>query len=162
MLKDLIPAVNGPLSRLGSDPFVSLRRAMDRVFDDFNTDISELAPDTWSESMRSFTPRLDMEEKEDCIVLSAELPGMTDKDVQVELNKDYLTIKGEKKSEREESTANRYFSERNFGSFERTIRLNSDINRDKIEAAVKHGVLTVTLPKSAEAKKEVKKIPVHH
>lgn len=162
MLKDLIPAVNRPLSRLGSDPFVSLRRAMDRVFDDFNTDIFELAPDTWSESMRSFTPRLDMEEKEDCIVLSAELPGMTDKDVQVELNKDYLTIKGEKKSEREESTANRYFSERNFGSFERTIRLNSDINRDKIEATVKHGVLTVTLPKSAEAKKEVKKIPVHH
>jgi HSP20 family protein len=162
MLKDLIPAVRRPLSRSGNDPFVSLRRAMDRVFDDFNTDVFETAPDTWRESMRSFTPRLDMEDREDSIVLSAELPGMTDKDVQVELNKDFLTIKGEKKSERKESNDNRYFSERSFGSFERTVRLTNEINRDKIEAAVKHGVLTVTLPKSAESKKEVKKIPVHH
>lgn len=162
MLKDLIPAVKRPLSRSSSDPFVSLRRAMDRLFEDFNTDIFESAPDTWSESMRNFTPRLDMEDREDSIVLSAELPGMTDKDVQVELNKDYLTIKGEKKSEREEAKENSYYSERSFGSFERTIRLTSEINRDKIEASVKHGVLKVTLPKSAEAKKEVKKIPVHH
>jgi HSP20 family protein len=162
MLRDIVPSTPKFLSRPGSDSFVGLRRAMDRLFDEFSSDLTELVPETWSQSLASFTPRLDIEDRDDKMVLLAELPGMTDKDVQVELNKDYLTIRGEKKSERKEKDKDRYFSERMFGEFERTIRLPSEINRDKIEASVKDGVLKVTLPKSAEAAKDVKKIPVHH
>src|SRR5690606_31582378 len=118
---------NKSLSRLSDDPMVGMRRAMNRLFDDFTTDFSDLVPENWSGTLASFTPRLDVEDKDDKMVLSAEIPGMTDKDVQVEVNKDCLTIKGEKKSEREEKSKDRYFSERSFGSFERTIRLPGEI-----------------------------------
>lgn len=162
MLRDLIPSTQRSLGRSGGDPMVGFRKAMDRLFEDFTSDFGELVPSTWSQSLQNFTPRLDLEEKDDKIVLTAELPGLTDKDVQVEVNKDYLTVKGEKKSSREEKNKNSFFSERNYGAFERTILLPAEIVRDKIDAVVKDGVLTVTLPKSVEAKKDVKKIPVHH
>lgn len=80
----------------------------------------------------------------------------------MELNKELLTIKGVKKNHREENSKFGYFSERSSGSFERTIRLPADVLADKIDAAVKDGVLTVTLPKSHEAKKDCRKIAVHH
>jgi HSP20 family protein len=139
---------------------------MDRLFEDFRGDFGLWGPSDWERSidssMERFTPRLEMEDRDDKIILTAELPGMSDKDVQVEVNKDCLTMRGEKKGRREEKSAERYFSERSFGSFERTIRLPAEVLRDKIDAVVKDGVLTVSLPKSPEAKKEVKKIPVHH
>lgn len=162
MLRDLIPSTQRSLTRFGADPIVGFRKAMDRLFEDFNNDFEELAPTSRGQSLLSFTPRLDLEEKDDKIVLTAELPGLTEKDVQVEVNKDYLTVKGEKKCAREEKNKNSFFSERTYGAFERTIRLPAEILKDKIDAAVKDGVLTVTLPKSPEAKKDVKQIPVHH
>lgn len=164
MITDLIPfpSTQRSLSRFGADPMVGFRKAMDRLFEDFTSDFDEIVPASWSRTLQSFTPKLDLEERDDKIVLTAELPGLTDKDVQVEVNKDYLTVKGEKKSVREEKDKNNFFSERSYGSFERTIRLPSEIIKDKIDAAVKDGILTVTLPKSPEAKKDVKKIPVHH
>lgn len=162
MLRDLIPSRQRSVARVEADPFSGFRRAMDRIFDDYLGDLPELVPTTWSESLREFTPRLDLEEKDDKIVLSAELPGLAEKDVQVEVKNEYLTIKGEKKSEREESSRNRHFCERSYGAFERTVLLPSEVNKDKIVAVMKDGVLTVTLPKSAESKKEVKRIPVQH
>lgn len=164
MITDLIPfsSTQRPFARFGADPVVSFRKAMDRLFEDFTSDLDEIVPSTWNRSLQAFTPKLDLEEKDDKIILTAELPGLTEKDVHVEVNKDYLTVKGEKKCSREEKNKNSFFSERSYGAFERTIRLPSEIAKDKIDAAVKDGVLTVTLPKSPEAKKDVKRIPVHH
>jgi HSP20 family protein len=157
MAKELESRSDRMLARTG-DPFSGLRRVMDRWFDDFTTDFSEVMPT----SMRAFTPQLDLKETADKLVLSAELPGLTDKDVSVEIDNDILTISGEKRSEhKEEEDKGRYVSERTFGSFERSIRLAPDIDREKIDAVVKNGVLTVTLPKSAKAKSAVKKISVH-
>jgi len=162
MLRDMIPSHQRSLVRFGADPMTSLRKAMDRWFEDFNNDFEENNPFNMSTSLQTFMPRLDLEEKDDKIILTAEVPGLTEKDVQVEVNKEYLSLKGEKKSTHDDKYNNGYFSERSYGSFERTIRLPSGIIRDKIDAAVKNGVLTVTLPKSSEAKKDVKKIQVHH
>ena len=161
-MRSVIPSTQSSLSRLGSDPFVSMRKAFDRIFDDFSTDFEDMLPISWSQANRNFTPRLDIADLEDKFVLSAELPGLTDKDVHVEVNKDYLTIRGEKKSEHEEKSGASYLSERSYGAFERTIRLPDDVNRDKIDASCKDGILTVTVPKSPEAKKDTKRIPVHH
>jgi HSP20 family protein len=160
MIRDLVPVLPRSISRLNDRGLVSFRDAIDRMFDSVVNDFDyTMSGNTLG---MDFTPRLEMDDKGDEIILSAELPGLTDKDVQVELNKDMLTIRGEKKSHREEKSASGYFNERGYGSFERTIRLPSDVLKDKIDAAVKDGILTVTLPKSHEAKKEIKKIAVHH
>ncbi len=161
MLRDLVPSTQRPLSRFESDPIINFRKAMDRLFDNFNGEFEGLTPANWSQSLQSFTPKLELEDKDDKMLLTAELPGLTDKDVQVEVSKDYLTVKGEKKRDREENGKNGYFCERTYGSFERTIRLPAEIIRDKIDATVRDGVLTVTMPKSPDAKKEMKRIPVH-
>ena len=162
MLRDLMPVSQRSLSPASSDPLIGFRRAIDRLFQDFSSGFGDIESANWPESSRGFTPRLDLEERDDKIILLAELPGMTDKDVQIEINRDILTIKGEKKTETEGKERGRSFSERCYGSFERTLRLPSEVNRDKIDASLKDGILTVTLPKSAEAKREVKKISVHH
>ncbi len=163
MLRDLIPTVRRtPARPLETDPIVSFRTSLERLFDDFTTNFEDLAPTPAGQSLRSFTPRLDLQEDDNKIVLTAELPGLRDSDVQVELNRDYLTIKGEKKSFQEDKSKEGIHCERAFGAFERTIRLTTEINRDKIDASVKDGVLTVNLPKTHEGKKDVKRIPVHH
>jgi len=163
MIRDLLPTARRTPGRLlEADPIVNFRTSLERLLEDFTADFEDLSPSTWSQSLRSFTPRLDLQENDSRIVLTAELPGLRDNDVQVELNRDYLTIKGEKKASQEEKDKDGIYCERSFGSFERTIRLTSEINKDKIDAMVKDGVLTVTLPKTAEGKKDVKRISVHH
>ena len=160
MLTDLIPFRGRGTSAM-ADPFSNLRHTMDRMLAEFGKDFETL-PNTLPASASSFYPRLDYEDRDDAIVLSAELPGLTDKDITVEVNKDVLTMKGEKKSCREEKGSGFYRGERLFGAFERTLRLPYEIEKDKVTAAMKDGVLTVTLPKCAEAKKEIKRIPVQH
>ena len=163
MLRDLIPPVKRTPGRpLEADPILNFRTSLERLFEDFTTNFEDLAPSPSGQTLRLFTPRLDLQEDDNKIVLTAELPGLRDSDVQVELNRDYLTIKGEKKSFQEDLNKNGIHCERTFGAFERTIRLTSEINRDKTDASVKDGVLTVNLPKTHEGKKEVKRIPVHH
>lgn len=147
--------------RSGRDPFSEFQNAINRVFREFNDDtLTAVAP--WSETMASFTPRLDMEETDSEIVMTAELPGLSEKDVQIELDKDVLTVRGEKKEDRQSKNGGRYVCERSFGAFERTIRLPTEVEKDKISAKLADGVLRLTLPKSAEAKSQVKKIPIKH
>lgn len=105
-------------------------------------------------------PAVDFSEEETAFRITAELPGMTEKDIDISLSEDRLTIKGEKHEEKEEKTKNYYVSERRFGSFERLLTLPAGVDRDKIEAVCEKGVLTVTLPKTAEAVKQQKKIEV--
>lgn len=99
-----------------------------------------------------------MSETKDSVTIKAELPGLEAKDVEVSLSGDMLTIKGEKKQEQEEKDEHRHLVERTYGAFSRMVRLPAPVAADKIKASFKNGVLTVTLPKTEEAKQ--KAIPI--
>lgn len=107
-----------------------------------------------------FSPRIDVSEGEKEIKISAEIPGMDEKDIHVTIGKDALTIKGEKKNEKEENAKGYHWIERSYGSFCRTIPLPVEVEADKIEASYKKGVLTVIIPMAAKAVEEKKKIDV--
>jgi HSP20 family protein len=105
-------------------------------------------------------PAVDIAESEKAYEVTAELPGMEEKNIEVRIANGNLTIKGEKQDEKEEKKKDYYLSERHFGSFERRFRLSEGVDADKIEASFKKRVLTVTLPKKPEAQKPKKKIEV--
>ena len=140
----------------GADPFATLRREMDRLFDDafrgfgvpslgFGRDVG------W--------PSLEVSETDKDVTVTAELPGLDEKDVEVLLAEGVLTIRGEKKSETEDKE--RRFSERYYGRFERRVALPAEVDEDKVQASFKNGVLTVTLSKSAKARERVRRIPLN-
>ncbi len=106
------------------------------------------------------TPAIDIVEKDKTFEVTAELPGLDAKNIELQLADGMLTIKGEKQEEKEEKTKDRYVSERRYGSFRRSLQVPGSVDVDKIEASYKSGVLTVTLPKSPEAQKKEKTIPV--
>jgi HSP20 family protein len=150
-------------------PFDVLRNQVDRLFHDFQTGFLRAPsfrplPDTesfWRRDLGfSVTPAIDIVEKDTAFEVTAELPGLDAKDIEVQLSNGMLTIKGEKQEEKEEKTKDRYVSERRYGSFRRTLQVPSSVDADKIEAAYKSGVLTISLPKSPEAQKKEKTIPV--
>ena len=147
--------------RRGDDLFSAFHRQMDRLFDEFFRDFS-LAPFRGvDESWGAYVPSIDVKENEKEFQISAELPGMDDKDVEVSITGDVLTIKGEKKLEKEEEEDKGYYRrERAYGSFQRRIQLPAEVDTDKVSAHFKKGVLTVTLPKTEEAQKAVRKIEV--
>jgi len=101
-----------------------------------------------------------MREDEKAYKISAELPGIDAKDIEVSVSGDMLVLKGEKRQETEEKDKNYHFSERAYGSFQRAFELPASVDRNKIEADFSKGVLTLTLPKTAEAQKPIKKIEV--
>jgi len=106
---------------------------------------------------KEWGPSLDVSETKDNIVVKAEVPGMDGKDIDISLSGGVLTLKGEKKQEKEEKDENYYFAERSYGAFFRSVQLPHEVQTDKVQASYKNGVLTITLPKSEEAKaKEVK------
>ena len=105
-------------------------------------------------------PAVDIAETDKAYEITAELPGMDEKNIEVKFADGVLTIKGEKKEEKEEKKKDYYLSERSYGSFQRSFQVPDGVDTDKIEATFKKGVLTVTLPKSAEAQKAAKKIDV--
>lgn len=158
--RDLIPwTKNQELAptRDSFDPFMTLHREMNRLFDDvfrgFGT--SNLSSATEG---RLGWPRLELNDTDKALVVSAELPGMTEKDVQVEIANGVLTIRGEKKSERDGE--GKYFTERYYGSFERQIALDN-VQEEKAEASFKNGVLTISLPKSEQSRQGVKRIAIN-
>jgi HSP20 family protein len=108
----------------------------------------------------SGAPVVDVAEREKDYEITAELPGMDEKDIEVSLSDDVLTIKGEKKEEKEERQKDYHVSERRYGSFQRSLRVPDGVDANKIEAKFKNGVLTLILPKSPEAQKKKKKIEV--
>lgn len=125
----------------------TLKREMDRLFDRFGElEFLELPFATeWS-------PTLDIAETRDALVVKAEIPGIDPKDVQVALQEQVLTIKGEKSAEKEEKEEHYYRKERAYGAFARSVRLPAPVDSGKVEATFKNGLLTVTLPKTAAAK----------
>lgn len=110
----------------------------------------------------NFMPRLDVSEDERCVYVATEIPGMTEKDIELTLTGTTLTIKGEKKSEKKEEDTKRNWHrvERTWGQFLRQVELPCEVEHDKIEAMYKDGVLNVTLPKSRAAQQSAKKISV--
>ena len=159
-IRDLIPWSWGrkdvPVRREESDPFRSLQQSINRVFDDFFSGFN-LEP---FGRFSGFTPHVDVTETDKEIRISAELPGMDEKDIDISVTKKALTIKGEKKEEKEDKGEGYYKCERSYGSFHRTIPLYTEIDTDRVEASFKKGVLNIVLPKSPEAVKETKKVTV--
>jgi HSP20 family protein len=152
--------------RAAWEPFESLRRQIDRAFEDFGSwrwpfsrSAFEIEP-LWRRELRGASPAVDIVEKDKEYEITAELPGIEEKDVEVKLTNDVLTIRGEKQEHKEEKKKDYYLSERHFGSFQRAFRVPEGIDPDKVEAAFKNGVLTVTLPKTPEAQKKEKKIQI--
>jgi HSP20 family protein len=151
-LRDLVPTLKGsraPVRRAGDDPFYTLQREMNRLFDDFFG--GGLTP--WERApaaLDTFAPRVNVAESEKEVTISAELPGMDEKDVTVELDEGALTLKGERKTENEHKGDSWYRREYAYGSFARTIPLPCRVQEEKARARFKKGVLTVTLPKRAD------------
>ncbi|MGF1639380.1 MAG: Hsp20/alpha crystallin family protein [Rhodospirillales bacterium] len=163
-MRDLIPWSRGRDvgARRGGweHPLTSFQRDFDRMFDDLWQSFELPVLGRVGRERGFVTPRLDMHETDTDIVVTAELPGMEEKDVEVVLTDNVLTIKGEKRAEHEEKEEGYAYRERSFGAFERRIPLDTEIVGDKVEAAFRNGVLTVTLPKAPEARKHFKRIPV--
>jgi HSP20 family protein len=139
------------------EPFTSLRRDMDRLFEDFSRDLGWGAP---APAGAGKAPQVDVSETETEIKVEAELPGVDEKDVEVVLSDSRLTIKGEKKQQKEEKKKDFHLVERSYGSFARTIGLPFQVDPGQVKASFAKGVLTVTLPKPPEVKAKEKKIPI--
>lgn len=107
-----------------------------------------------------WSPRLDVSETEKVLEIVVDLPGLEKKDISVSLEEDLLTIKGQRKEEKESRDKQFHTVERSSGSFYRALRLPVEVERDKIEAIFKDGVLTLSLPKTKESKKKVSQITI--
>jgi HSP20 family protein len=150
-LKSLIPVGR---DRTGANPFMSLQREIDRLFDDFSRGF----PSFTDTGATALMPSMDVTETDKEIEISAELPGLEEKDVQVNVADNLLTIRGEKKAEKEQKDKNHRLVERSYGMFERRLELPDGVNADAIKASISKGVLKVTVPKPAPA--QAKKIDV--
>ena len=140
---------------------------IERIFEDWFDDlwsppaIRLRRPDFWPMRLRAFeAPALDVYEDKEDLIVKAEMPGLTKEELDITLEGNTLTIKGEKKKEDEIKEDNYYRSERTFGSFSRMVELPIDVKCDKVNASFKNGVLEIRLPKTEEAKKNVVKVKV--
>jgi HSP20 family protein len=140
------------------EPFGKLRSEIDRVFEEFPSRMPAFRFGRlgWGTPV----PALEMTETDDAYKLTAELPGMDAGNIEVTVADGILTINGEKKEEREEKEKDYYFSERNYGAFERSMKLPSDAAADKITAKSKDGVLTITMPKDQNAAAHKRRIAI--
>lgn len=151
-------------------PFDELHDRIDRIFSDFSRGFG--MPDLWGDGGRMGTsmwggngrlmPSMEMHEADGKVMISAELPGVDEKDIDISVQDDMLTISGEKKSEVEHKEGAGHRTERSYGRFSRSVSLPFAIDPDKVEARFDKGVLKLTIPRPAEAQQHVKKIPIKH
>jgi len=150
-------------------PFENLRREVDRLFEDFSGGIwrspfgrslFDIGPFRRAEAAFGAVPAVDVTETDKGYEITVDLPGMEEKNIDVKIANGILTVKGERQDEKEEKKKDYYLRERSFGSFERSFQVPDIVDTDKIDASFKKGVLTLVLPKSAEAQKAEKKIEV--
>ncbi|PBB30567.1 Hsp20/alpha crystallin family protein [Mesorhizobium sp. WSM3868] len=165
-VRDLIPwgRNNGnqapTLFRAGDrDPLLSLHREVNRLFDDVFRGVgSNLPAFSGASAFSGSWPSVEISDGEKEVKVTAEVPGLEEKDIEVLLDDGVLTLKGEKRSETEDK--DRQFSERFYGRFERRIPLGCEVKEDEVDARFSNGVLTVTLPKSEKAQSHVKRIAI--
>jgi HSP20 family protein len=159
--RDLTPwGGQGGLSPFERDPFTSFRRQMDRLFDDFFAPAPAEGRSFAASGRGEAWPSVDVHETDQGYTITAELPGMEEKDVEVNLRDNALTISGEKRSEHEEKDGGRTYSERSFGRFQRTIPFPAEVDPDKVAASFKNGVLTVEAPKNPQARDQTRRIEI--
>jgi HSP20 family protein len=161
-MKSIIPwGRNGNMPQRWNDetvtsPFGALHRQMDRLFDDFFRDFGNTANRSGLAAWNGNWPHIELSESDTLVTVSAELPGMTEKDVEVTLADGVLSLKGEKRRE----TKDKVYSEIWHGSFERALAVG-DVDPDKVNATFKDGVLTITLEKRPEAQAQTKRIAIN-
>ena len=154
-LRSLVPfGRDRGLARREIDPFAAMQREIDRLFEDFARD----AYDWPNYPTRELTPRTDVAESDKVIEITAELPGLKEEDVEVNFADGVLTIRGEKKAEKEEKDKNYRLFERSYGSFSRSLELPDGVDADAITASISNGLLKVTVPMPAPA--EAKKVTI--
>lgn len=139
------------------DPFLSLHREVNRLFDDVFRGFG-LPSLRGTSGIAAGWPSVEIADSDKDIKVTAEVPGLEEKDIEVLLDDGVLTLKGEKRSETEDKE--KQFSERYYGRFERRIPLGAEVKEDQVDATFKNGVLTVTLPKTEKAQSQVKRIAI--
>ena len=168
-MREIAPWRWGGLRRWSHDdePAGGFRQQMDALHTEMDRLFDEMLNESWSGSLfpRStrrelVMPVIDETEDDKAFHVSVELPGMDEKDVDITLADRRLTIRGEKKQDKEEKGKDYYRRERNYGAFQRIIDLPGDVDESRIEAAFKKGVLSIELPKTKEAQEKIKHIAV--
>lgn len=158
-----------PMPAAPPDVWRSFHREIDRMFDRFAENFGfpslrrmfETEPlQPWRTSFGFAAPAVEISEDGQAYRITAELPGLDAKDIEVSMSERRLVLKGEKRAEKEEKDKNYHLSERAYGTFERSFALPEGVDRDRIAADFTKGVLTITLPKTAEAQKQTKKIEI--
>lgn len=147
------------------DPFTMMRERMNRIFDDsFPTLLgsSRLSSDSWfgDFSPTLFSPRVDVTDEKKHLLVTAELPGLTEKDIDLSVEQDHLVLKGEKRHEMEKEENGCYRTERAYGSFQRVVPLPANVDVNGAEANMKNGVLNVRLPKTDKKPASARKIAI--
>jgi HSP20 family protein len=142
-----------------TSPFLTLHREMNRLMDEMFRSFTSAPQVPRADFMSTSWPKIEVSESEKQITVTAEIPGMEEKDVELLLRDGNLVIRGEMKSETEEKE--RQWSERFYGRFERHIPVGSDIDEEKVEASFKKGVLTITCPKTPRAQEKAKRIAIN-
>lgn len=144
------------LRQRGTEGFMRPFDEMRRMMEDFwMAPFEEMG--RWSQT---FSPRVDVKDEDDHVVVSAELPGIDQKDIDVTVTRDSVRISGEKKQEEEKKERGYYRRETSYGSFERVIDLPSEVDENKADAQFSKGVLTIRLPKSEQAQAKQKRIEI--
>lgn len=137
------------------NPFTTWQREMNSLFDRFNRDL-----DFSSTELEQFAPRVELRERDNGYVVRAEIPGMSEKDINVSLKDNCLILEGEKKTESKKEGKGQYFSEFSYGNFYRSIPLDEEVKADNVKATYKNGILTVELETVREIEHKTKKIPI--
>ncbi|MFI5012882.1 MAG: Hsp20/alpha crystallin family protein [Hyphomicrobiales bacterium] len=157
---DMIPwrTSRAPVHR-EQEPFNSLQREMNRLFEDFWGGLGPRLPS--STGMNLLSPSVDVHETDPAYRVTVELPGLNEEDVEINLRDNSLIISGEKKSEHEEKEDGRHYSERSYGRFQRVIPFAAEVDADKVQAMFQKGVLTIDLPKNAKAQDKTRRIQIN-
>ena len=158
MAETKVPLTRGKsessLPQQGRHAFESLRREVDRLFDEFGFS-------SWQPFVRrANSPAVDFVESDKAYEITAELPGMDEKDIEIKVTEESLTIKGAREEKKEQKEKGYHLQERRYGSFERSFGLPDGVDTNKVEASFKKGLLTVTLPKKPKVNKATKKIAI--
>ncbi|MNH96722.1 Spore protein SP21 [compost metagenome] len=144
------------------DPFASMRRELERLAGDFwrLPEARSFAPEGLKPWSAAVWPSLELRETDKAYHLTADLAGVEQKDVQIELNDNVLTLQGERRDERSAASDDRCYTERTYGRFERRIPFDQEVDPDRVEARIKNGVLDIEIPKSERARSKTHRIEV--
>ena len=142
------------------EPFKSLHQEIDRVFDSFTEALPWAGRNASGNGFGRLSPQIDLSETDKAVDVAVELPGVDEKDIDVTVTDEILTIKGEKKAETEDKGKDYHVVERSYGTFQRILALPCEVEADKVDAKFDNGVLKISLPKSPEAKSKSHKIKI--